>query len=154
VSLALLRAGHAKGADAGRVTRGALLDGIAHVPRVLYGPVNTGNPFKGLGDFGDLNNGDAVVLYLQLARHANRSDPGRKAGRWLAGPAESEAVPAADPCAVAVALTGCGLLPSSSASWPVVWRQRTGAAAQHPAAVWGSIPGNADRSCACPTGNS
>jgi hypothetical protein len=35
--------------------------------RVLYGPVDTGNVFKGFGDFGDLNNGDAVVRYDQLA---------------------------------------------------------------------------------------
>jgi hypothetical protein len=35
--------------------------------RVLYGPVNTGNVFKGFGDFGDLNGGDAVVRYDQLA---------------------------------------------------------------------------------------
>jgi hypothetical protein len=35
--------------------------------KVLYGPVNTGNVFKGFGDFGDLNNGDAVVRYDQLA---------------------------------------------------------------------------------------
>jgi hypothetical protein len=34
---------------------------------VLYGPVNTGNVFRGLGDFGDLTNGDAVVRYDQLA---------------------------------------------------------------------------------------
>lgn len=34
---------------------------------VLYGPVNTGNVFRGFGDFGDLNNGDAVVRYDQLA---------------------------------------------------------------------------------------
>jgi hypothetical protein len=34
---------------------------------VLYGPVKTGNVFKGFGDFGDLNNGDAVVRYDQLA---------------------------------------------------------------------------------------
>src|SRR5205823_6820673 len=33
---------------------------------VLYGPVNTGNVFKGFGDLGDLNNGDAVVRYDQL----------------------------------------------------------------------------------------
>jgi hypothetical protein len=39
--------------------------------KVLLGPVNTGTLFKGLGDFGDLNNGDAVVRYDQLA------------GRWL-----------------------------------------------------------------------
>src|SRR6266581_2619583 len=31
--------------------------------KVLYGPVNTGNVFHGFGDFGDLNNGDAVVRY-------------------------------------------------------------------------------------------
>jgi hypothetical protein len=35
--------------------------------KVLYGPVPTGNVFKGFGDFGDLNNGDAVVRYDQLA---------------------------------------------------------------------------------------
>jgi 3-mercaptopyruvate sulfurtransferase SseA len=35
--------------------------------KVLYGPVNTGNVFKGFGDFGDLNGGDAVVRYDQLA---------------------------------------------------------------------------------------
>src|SRR5262245_6895384 len=35
--------------------------------KVLYGPVNTGNVFKGFGDFGSLNNGDAVVRYDQLA---------------------------------------------------------------------------------------
>jgi hypothetical protein len=35
--------------------------------RVLYGPVDTGNVFKGFGEFGDLNNGDAVVRYDQLA---------------------------------------------------------------------------------------
>src|SRR5262245_54678960 len=35
--------------------------------KVLYGPVNTGNVFKDFGDFGDLNNGDAVVRYDQLA---------------------------------------------------------------------------------------
>jgi hypothetical protein len=35
--------------------------------RVLYGPVNTGNVFKGFGSFGDMNNGDAVVRYDQLA---------------------------------------------------------------------------------------
>ncbi len=35
--------------------------------KVLYGPVNTGNVFKGFGIFGDLNNGDAVVRYDQLA---------------------------------------------------------------------------------------
>src|SRR5947208_11576446 len=34
---------------------------------VLYGPVNTGNVFRGFGEFGDLNNGDAVVRYDQLA---------------------------------------------------------------------------------------
>ena len=34
---------------------------------VLYGPVDTGNVFRGFGDFGDLNNGDAVVRYDQLA---------------------------------------------------------------------------------------
>jgi len=35
--------------------------------RVLYGPVATGNVFKGFGDFGEINNGDAVVRYDQLA---------------------------------------------------------------------------------------
>lgn len=35
--------------------------------KVLYGPVNTGNVFKDFGDFGDMNNGDAVVRYDQLA---------------------------------------------------------------------------------------
>ncbi|HLJ94376.1 MAG TPA: hypothetical protein VKU02_14415, partial [Gemmataceae bacterium] len=35
--------------------------------QVLYGPVDTGNAFKGFGNFGDLNNGDAVVRYDQLA---------------------------------------------------------------------------------------
>lgn len=35
--------------------------------KVLYGPVNTGNVFKDFGDFGDLNGGDAVVRYDQLA---------------------------------------------------------------------------------------
>jgi hypothetical protein len=35
--------------------------------QVLYGPVNTGHVFKGFGAFGDLNNGDAVVRYDQLA---------------------------------------------------------------------------------------
>jgi hypothetical protein len=35
--------------------------------KVLYGPVPTGNVFKDLGEFGDLNNGDAVVRYDQLA---------------------------------------------------------------------------------------
>lgn len=35
--------------------------------KVLYGPVNTGNVFKGFGEFGDLNGGDAVVRYDQLA---------------------------------------------------------------------------------------
>ena len=34
---------------------------------VLYGPVATGNVFKGFGDFGEINNGDAVVRYDQLA---------------------------------------------------------------------------------------
>jgi hypothetical protein len=40
---------------------------FATTGKVLYGPVNTGNVFKGIGDFGDLNNGDAVVRYDQLA---------------------------------------------------------------------------------------
>lgn len=35
--------------------------------KVLYGPVATGNVFRGFGDFGDLNGGDAVVRYDQLA---------------------------------------------------------------------------------------
>jgi hypothetical protein len=35
--------------------------------KVLYGPVITGNVFKGFGDFGELNGGDAVVRYDQLA---------------------------------------------------------------------------------------
>jgi hypothetical protein len=35
--------------------------------KVLYGPVSTGNVFKDFGDFGDLNGGDAVVRYDQLA---------------------------------------------------------------------------------------
>jgi hypothetical protein len=35
--------------------------------KVLYGPVSTGNVFKDFGGFGDLNNGDAVVRYDQLA---------------------------------------------------------------------------------------
>src|SRR5437899_2162690 len=35
--------------------------------KVLYGPVNTGNVFKDFGDFGNLNGGDAVVRYDQLA---------------------------------------------------------------------------------------
>jgi hypothetical protein len=35
--------------------------------KVLYGPVSTGNVFKGFGDFGDLTSGDAVVRYDQLA---------------------------------------------------------------------------------------
>jgi hypothetical protein len=35
--------------------------------RALYGPVNTGNVFRGFGDFGEFNNGDAVVRYDQLA---------------------------------------------------------------------------------------
>jgi hypothetical protein len=35
--------------------------------KVLYGPVYTGNVFQGFGDFGDLNDGDAVVRYDQLA---------------------------------------------------------------------------------------
>jgi hypothetical protein len=34
---------------------------------VLYGPVNTSNVFKGFGEFGEINNGDAVVRYDQLA---------------------------------------------------------------------------------------
>ncbi len=35
--------------------------------KVLYGPVATGNVFKGFGDFGGISNGDAVVRYDQLA---------------------------------------------------------------------------------------
>jgi hypothetical protein len=35
--------------------------------KVLYGPVNTGNIFRGFGDFGALTCGDAVVRYDQLA---------------------------------------------------------------------------------------
>jgi hypothetical protein len=35
--------------------------------RVLYGPVNTNNVFKGFGEAGRINNGDAVVRYDQLA---------------------------------------------------------------------------------------
>jgi hypothetical protein len=35
--------------------------------RVLYGPVNTNNVFKGFGEAGQINNGDAVVRYDQLA---------------------------------------------------------------------------------------
>ncbi len=35
--------------------------------KVLYGPVSTGNVFKDFGDLGDLNGGDAVVRYDQLA---------------------------------------------------------------------------------------
>jgi len=35
--------------------------------RVLYGPVDTNNVFKGFGDAGKINNGDAVVRYDQLA---------------------------------------------------------------------------------------
>jgi hypothetical protein len=35
--------------------------------RVLYGPVPTNNVFKGFGDAGEINNGDAVVRYDQLA---------------------------------------------------------------------------------------
>ena len=34
---------------------------------VLYGPVPTGNVFRGFGHDGDINNGDAVVRYDQLA---------------------------------------------------------------------------------------
>jgi hypothetical protein len=40
---------------------------FATTGEALYGPVNTGNVFRGLGDFGDLTNGDAVVRYDQLA---------------------------------------------------------------------------------------
>ena len=35
--------------------------------RVLYGPVRTNNVFRGFGDAGEINNGDAVVRYDQLA---------------------------------------------------------------------------------------
>ena len=35
--------------------------------KVLYGPVPTNNVFKGFGDAGAINNGDAVVRYDQLA---------------------------------------------------------------------------------------
>ncbi len=35
--------------------------------RVLYGPVETRNVFKGFADAGEINNGDAVVRYDQLA---------------------------------------------------------------------------------------
>jgi hypothetical protein len=35
--------------------------------KVLYGPVNTGNVFKDFGEIGNLNGGDAVVRYDQLA---------------------------------------------------------------------------------------
>jgi hypothetical protein len=35
--------------------------------RVLYGPVETRNVFKGFGDGGEIKNGDAVVRYDQLA---------------------------------------------------------------------------------------
>jgi hypothetical protein len=35
--------------------------------RVLYGPVETRNIFKGFADAGEINNGDAVVRYDQLA---------------------------------------------------------------------------------------
>jgi len=35
--------------------------------RVLYGPVNTNNVFRGFGDADKINNGDAVVRYDQLA---------------------------------------------------------------------------------------
>ncbi len=35
--------------------------------RVLYGPVETRNVFKGFGDGAEINNGDAVVRYDQLA---------------------------------------------------------------------------------------
>ncbi len=57
---------------------------------VLYGPVPTGNVFRGFGNDGDINNGDAVVRYDQLA------------DRWLIvmpifrrfPPRENEPVPA------------------------------------------------------------
>ena len=35
--------------------------------RALYGPVDTNNVFRGFGDAGKINNGDAVVRYDQLA---------------------------------------------------------------------------------------
>ena len=35
--------------------------------KVLYGPVETRNVFKGFADAGEINNGDAVVRYDQLA---------------------------------------------------------------------------------------
>jgi len=35
--------------------------------RILYGPVNTNNIFRGFGDAATINNGDAVVRYDQLA---------------------------------------------------------------------------------------
>ena len=35
--------------------------------KVLYGPVTTNNVFSGFGECGELNNGDAVVRYDQLA---------------------------------------------------------------------------------------
>ncbi len=44
--------------------KGKLFDSTG---KVLYGPVNTGNVFKDFGDFGELNGGDAVVRYDQLA---------------------------------------------------------------------------------------
>jgi hypothetical protein len=40
---------------------------FATTGEVLYGPVNTGNVFGGLGDLGELNNGDSVVRHDQLA---------------------------------------------------------------------------------------
>ncbi len=41
-------------------------DKFARTGEVLYGPVPTGNVFRGFGD-GSINNGDAVVRYDQLA---------------------------------------------------------------------------------------
>ncbi len=40
---------------------------FAETGRVLYGPMPTGNVFRGFGNFGAVNNGDAVVRYDQLA---------------------------------------------------------------------------------------
>ncbi len=44
--------------------KGSLFDTTGEV---LYGPVPTGNVFRGFGNDGDINNGDAVVRYDQLA---------------------------------------------------------------------------------------
>jgi hypothetical protein len=44
--------------------KGKRFDTTGHV---LYGPVETRNVFKGCGDCGEINNGDAVVRYDQLA---------------------------------------------------------------------------------------